>query len=190
MRSGLFGQRLVTAFTPNITYDYCVSASGTKHNIDMLLQQYAKQVPVPRELRRNFVNGERIILNVLKKTSNSDFEIQTIGKVLAEEYGMDSDAMIEEMNDLLFKEKKEGLLGKLAFDVDLTHEITSNNHDELCIKVENRKREFDGQIMLKRKDIYLPLYLAFEYRITGRGQKSHYERFLEDYWPSAQVEDT
>lgn len=189
MKSSLFGNKMIVESLPNLTYYYYLSGIGLRHTIETLIQSYAKQAPVPVSFDKNFVDSEWIILDKLRKSSDSGFEIQTIGKVITEEYGGESDVDIQQLNFILFDDKKEGLLGKLAFDNGITHEVKSNNSNELFVEVKSRANKFRGQIKIERNDLYLPMYLSFNYVIEGTGDILHYDKFLREYWPSTSCEE-
>lgn len=184
-RRKLFTTQSIVKSLQSFTYYYYLAGSGAKRAVDYLLGKYAKQEPVPCDYDEHFCDGEWIILNKLQKPHKGAFALSAVARVITEEYCDNESIDISRLNSTLFDERKEGLLGKLAFDTELTHAVLSNNNVELSVDIKHRSDKFNGEIKIRRNDTFCPLYLAFDYNINGFGDFLYYGNFLRDYWPSS-----
>lgn len=181
--SGFFGEREVIKSLPNLTYFYSVSGRGCRSAVDEIIVKYAKQPPIPMPIRNQFFDSEQIMISDLTKQNGEDFQLKCTGRLITEDSAK-KNYTFQQLNDIVFEEKKENLLKKLAFDTDLVYEIVNNDASELYATVECRDGRLKGEIKIEKNETFLPIYLAYDFSIKCEGDFNAFNLFLRDYWPA------
>ncbi|MEM4153087.1 MAG: hypothetical protein QXK80_03165 [Candidatus Pacearchaeota archaeon] len=185
-KKSIFGSSIKKVSLPDLIYYYTLSGTGDPTAVDKIKDEYAREVPIAKEFKNYFINGEWIKIKDVQLTEEN-FKIEVVGKIMFEIYYSEQlkqkSPNLSDLNALLFEEKKQSLLTKLAFDNNLSHKVEIRKNEMETI-VKSRNKDFEAKIILAPNADFLPLFLSFYYSIHGNGKNFH--TFLKEYWPSTE----
>lgn len=181
-------------YPPNLIFFYSISEVGTRESTDVIKDSFNLSKIIPHHLSECFSGGEHFdIVNLRKQKFHDGIKclIDLRGIVLAEEY-FSEDFLCSrtfetaELNNVLFRQKRDGLFSALYEDSELVYRPIIDEPERVEVMIGHKDKKINGKILLTKLDGQLPLFLSFGYEIDVSGDETKITEFLKDYWPSSE----